>query len=176
MHFAFFDCFIQIWSSRNSFSLPPPPLFLAHNQNPVRFDLSFSPLPPPPFSNQLRQDAAVTSRQKQRRSKNKGTIDMEKIKRAKCGVSLGLLVLRTPTGSLFFAQRCPRLCAIVKGSVSQDFRLPFFHYSIPSRPLIIRLYKIRKKIRFWFGGDIWSQSSKSSTPRCAWHCGVKILG
>ena len=32
------------------------------------------------------------------------------------------------------------------------------------------------QIRFQFRRDIWSQSSKNLTSRCAWHCGVKILG
>ena len=35
--------------------------------------------------------------------------------------------------------------------------------------------KVFFQIRFWYRQDIWSQSSKNSTPHCAWHQGVKIL-
>ena len=48
----------------------------------------------------------------------------------------------------------------------------FFHDSNPSGPLINRL----KYFRIWFRKDIWSQSSKNLTPRCAWHREVKTLG
>ena len=60
----------------------------------------------------------------------------------------------------------------LKGSVSHDFRPPFFHDSNPSRPLMNRLKYSR--IRFRFRRDIQSQSLKNLTPRGAAHCGVKI--
>ena len=49
-----------------------------------------------------------------------------------------------------------------------------FHVSNTSGPLINRLKYFQ--IWFQFRRDIRSQSLKNSTPRCAWHHGVKILG
>ena len=61
-----------------------------------------------------------------------------------------------------------------KGSVSRDFRPPFFvHDSNPSRPLINRLKYFR--IRCRFRRDIRSQSSKNLTPQCASHRGVLAI-
>ena len=54
------------------------------------------------------------------------------------------------------------------------FHLYIFHDSNPPRPWIYRLKYFR--IWFWFRRDIRSPSSKVSTPRCARHQGVKILG
>ena len=58
--------------------------------------------------------------------------------------------------------------------MSRDFWAPFFHDSNLSVPLMNRLKYFR--IRFRFCWDIWSKSSKNSTPRCAWLQGVIILG
>ena len=62
----------------------------------------------------------------------------------------------------------------LKGNVSQDFRPSFFHDLNPSGPLRNRPKYFR--ILFWFRQDIQSRSSKNSTPQCAWHQGVNILG
>ena len=56
--------------------------------------------------------------------------------------------------------------------VSRDFRPPFFHDSNQSEPLINSL----KYFRIRFRCNIRLRSSKNSTPRCAWHRRVKILG
>ena len=56
----------------------------------------------------------------------------------------------------------------------RDFWPPFCHDSNPSRPLMNSLKYFR--IRFLFCRDTRSQSLKISTPQCAWHRGVKILG
>ena len=50
----------------------------------------------------------------------------------------------------------------------------FFHDSNPPELVINRLKYFR--IKFRFPQEIRSQNSKNSTPWCAWHRGVKILG
>ena len=62
----------------------------------------------------------------------------------------------------------------LKGVCHEIFDLQFFSWFEP----IWAPDKQAKyfRIRFWFRRDIRSQSSKKSTPRCATHRGVKILG
>ena len=65
------------------------------------------------------------------------------------------------------------LSSTIKESVSRDFWPQFFyHDSNPSGPLINRVKYFRILLRF--RRDIWSQSSKNSTPRCAWHHEAKF--
>ena len=64
----------------------------------------------------------------------------------------------------------------LKGSVSRDFRPPFFMFQIRIHLGPIQTVYFIFKFGFRFRKDIRSQSSKNSTPQCAWHHGVNILG
>ena len=76
----------------------------------------------------------------------------------------GLLMIRAPV--------LTRNVDPLKGSVSRDFRLIFFFMiqTYLHGPLINRV----KYFWIWSRLDIWPQSSKNSTPRSAWHRGVKF--
>ena len=65
------------------------------------------------------------------------------------------------------------LKSLLKGVCQKIFDLHFFHDLNPFGFLINRPKYFQ--ISFRFRWDIRSQSLKNSTPRCAWHRGVKIF-
>ena len=62
----------------------------------------------------------------------------------------------------------------LKGVCREIFDTHFFPWFDPIWALIIRLKYFLNT--FGFRRDIWSRSSKNSTPWCAWHRRVKTLG